>query len=934
MVFEIVGREGELASVGAFVGGDRAGPVGLVLEGDPGIGKSTLWLRGLELARDRGLRVLSSRPAEAEREFAFTGLGDLFDGLLDEVLPALPPPRRRALEVALLLAEAQDPLAPRALAVAVRSALELLVEAQSPLVLAVDDAQWLDGSSAEALAFALRRTSAPIYVLLARRAGTQTNGSRLESALPAPSVEHMHVDPLSVGALHAVVRGRLDRVFSRPTLLRIHETSGGNPFYALEIARALPDELDPQEPLPIPDTLEALVRARIDALPQPSRQALVLLSALGEADAATLRSAGLDIALQEAVSRGIVARAGNRLRFAHPLLASSVYQRADEATRRSSHAVLAETVRDPLERARHLARAAQGPDAEIAASLDEAASFATLRGAPPVAAELNELARGLTPDGDRDGRHRRAIVAATSHLRAGDARRARSLAEETLAEATEDRHRAEALVLMSAVEGSAGSRASAIALRRRALSQARSHPALQAAVHQWLAANLPPSEGVRIKERHARTSLELAEHLDDDALRAGALAVLASLRFEAGEPDALELAERAYALVASRATRDERAQPGTELAHLLAWTSDRLNLLASFVLADILVDIGRFDAARALLDGLERELAQRDEFLEAQTLLHRSFLEFGAGRWSLAHELAQREREIAALYEKPFDMAAFPFYAELALHRGEFERARELAAHGRELAVGYAAALTHAEAVLGLVNRAVGDLVAATAHFACAEDAAETCGRREPTTLWWRADFAEALLELGRVDDAAELLDAWEPDARRLGRDRVIAHVTRCRGLVAAARGDIDLALGTLEQAVDQSEGVADSFGHARALLALGVMRRRARQKRGARETIEAALAGFEQLGEVPWSERARDELGRVSGRRRKEGLTPAERRVAALVAEGRTNREIAAGLFLSERTVASHLTHIYAKLDVRSRTELVRRLHAAEQTV
>ena len=130
-----------------------------------------------------------------------------------------------------------------------------------------------------------------------------------------------------------------------------------------------------------------------------------------------------------------------------------------------------------------------------------------------------------------------------------------------------------------------------------------------------------------------------------------------------------------------------------------------------------------------------------------------------------------------------------------------------------------------------------------------------------------------------------------------------------------------------LEQAVAQHEEVGDAFGRARALLALGVVRRRARQKRPAREAIEAALAGFEQLGAATWAEKARAELGRIGGRTREEGLTAAERRVAALVAEGRTNREVAAALFLGERTVASHLTHIYAKLGVRSRTELARRL-------
>ena len=155
----------------------------------------------------------------------------------------------------------------------------------------------------------------------------------------------------------------------------------------------------------------------------------------------------------------------------------------------------------------------------------------------------------------------------------------------------------------------------------------------------------------------------------------------------------------------------------------------------------------------------------------------------------------------------------------------------------------------------------------------------------------------------------------------------VLVQVTRCRGLVAAAQGDVELAISLLEQAVGRHLAVGDPFGHARALLALGVVRRRSRQKRAAREALEAALVGFDELGAATWVEKARAELGRIGGRTRIHGLTPAEQRVADLVAEGKTNREVAAALFLGERTVASHLTHVYAKLGIRSRTELARKL-------
>jgi DNA-binding CsgD family transcriptional regulator len=149
--------------------------------------------------------------------------------------------------------------------------------------------------------------------------------------------------------------------------------------------------------------------------------------------------------------------------------------------------------------------------------------------------------------------------------------------------------------------------------------------------------------------------------------------------------------------------------------------------------------------------------------------------------------------------------------------------------------------------------------------------------------------------------------------------------VTRCRGLVAAARGEIEVAARLLERAVAEHAAVGDPLGRARALLALGVVQRRARRRSAARSSIEGAVALFNECGARGWAERARSELGRIGGRTREEGLTPAERRVAALVAQGRTNREVAAALVLGERTVETHLTRIYEKLGVRSRTELAR---------
>ena len=334
---------------------------------------------------------------------------------------------------------------------------------------------------------------------------------------------------------------------------------------------------------------------------------------------------------------------------------------------------------------------------------------------------------------------------------------------------------------------------------------------------------------------------------------------------------------------------------------------------------------------RALLEREHEAWRERDEPRSARALWGLAWVEFWAGRWQLAADYAARAHDIAIQYGLEVPQDHLPI-AVIAVHRGQLELALE---HSRR-ALDLAMELTGAQppqhrAVVGLAALGAGDRSAALEWLGKADRRAAEMGWREPSVRWWTGDHVELLLEVGRGEDAVRLLDVWEADAARVAREWVLAHVTRCRGLVAAARGDVEHALDLLAQAVAEHEAVGDPFGRARALLALGIVRRRAREKRPAREAIEAALEGFETIGAAGWAAKARAELGRISGRTRAEGLTAAELRVAALVAEGRTNREVAAALFLGERTVASHLNHIYAKLGVRSRTELALRLRPDE---
>jgi len=906
MMFEIVSREEELGSLRAFIDEAESGPAALVLEGEAGIGKSTLWLAGVEHARTRGLRVLTSRTAEAERGLAHVGLGDLFEDVLDDVLPTLKAPRRRALEAALLLEEAAaDAVDPRALGIATRSALQLLAE-DEPLLVAIDDLQWLDASSADALEFALRRLGeSHVLLLLARRLVDGAQPSGIEQTLGAERVQRLPVGPLSVGALHRFLRDRLGRPFARQTLLRIHERSGGNPFFALELALVLDADVDPLQPLPVPETLEELVRARISGLPASTREALALASALGTPSESLLERAGVAAdALEPAVAAHVVERENGTIRFSHPLLSSVLYRDLGEG-RRSIHGRIATIVDDPLLRARHLALSKDTPDADVAAVLDAAATLAADRGASGLAAELAEQALRLTPMDGCDERHRRALAAARVHHASGEWTRARTIATELLAETEIGSLRAEALVLLAELE----SVDRAVALLEEALREAAARPALQSVIHCRLAWATRFRNGYVRALEHAHAALALAEDLDDDVLRGQAQVVQAILGWIVGDSEAPQLPAKAH-----------------EFATALG--GERLVQEATLAVVNTLASSFRRDEARALLEHEYQEWRERDEPRSARALWGLAWVEFWAGRWELAAAQAAHAHDISIQYglEVPQDLLPI---AVIAVHRGQLELAREHSVRALDLAQEqFALHPPQHLAILGLVALWSGDRSAALEWLGKADRQAAALGWGEPSVRWWSSDYSELLLELGRIDDAVRVLDVWEADAARLGREWVLAHVTRCRGLVAAAQGNVGRAAFLLQRAVAQHEEVGDPFGKARALLAVGIVRRRARQKRPARDAIEAALGGFETIGAAGWAARARGELGRIAGRRRQEGLTAAERRVAALVAEGRTNREVAAALFLGQRTVASHLTHIYAKLGVRSRTELARRLH------
>jgi DNA-binding CsgD family transcriptional regulator len=555
-----------------------------------------------------------------------------------------------------------------------------------------------------------------------------------------------------------------------------------------------------------------------------------------------------------------------------------------------------------------MAAALEEPDAEIAAQLEQAAELARSRGAPSVAAELGEAAARATAPGQEEDRRRRIVRAARDHVASGSAERGFVLANAFLEHARPGPVRAEALALLAHLEGMIDV-STAVDRFREALHEPDIPRELELELHVHLALSLRITEGMRAAERHARLAVELAERQGSDVLGARALATLAIIRFNQGDPGSFALAERAAAL--ARRSGDALAihEATSTLGHCFLWS-------------------GRIDEARHAFEANFRAAAGRDEPTEAETLWYLALVEERAGRLTLAREHAERSRELMFQYaghdlEEPG--AHLPL-ARVAAYLGDVELARELG----ERAYAYAKARGGMStgrvnlALLGSLDHWAGEPARALERFEAFDEQRRAASLTTAMPIHI-ADHVEALLEVGRAADAVALLDLWESDARTLGHRRAIAEVVRCRGLVAANSGDVPAAIALLEKAVAQHEDVGDPFGRARALFLLGLTRRRARQKRAAREAIETALAGFEAIGAAGWAGKARAELGSIGGRTREDGLTPAERRVAALVAEGRTNREVAAALFLGERTVETHLSHVYAKLGIRSRTELAR---------
>ena len=923
---EVVGRDRELEAASAFMEAMVRGPAGLVFAGDPGIGKTTLWMEVLERARERSLLVLSARPVAAEARLAFAALADLLDPVADDAAARLPEPQRRALAVALLREDPGEPrLDQRAVGAATITVLAALART-APVLVAIDDLHWLDHSSARVLAFAARRLGRlPVGLLGCERIGADRKpGLEITRALPEGQVARLVLEPLGMAALDKVVTMRLGRPLTRRALARIGQAAGGNPFFAVEIARSLPDNPAPElAVLPLPDNLRALVGARVVALPERARQALLPAAAL-RSPTVELVAAGMGgtadgsrRALEQAAAAGIVEVSESRVRFTHPLLAATVYSSAMPWERRRAHRRLAAVLDDVEERAWHLALAAETADAELAGFLDTAAEHARARGAPEAAFELTEQALSLTPPGRVADVQQRSIRAAEYHYHAGQPRRARELLDAVLKQAPERRVRADALRLLGEILYHEQSFPEAVRLFEQALEHSTGDAATASALELHLTFATNAAGDFTGAEPHARRALALTGQLGDKPRLAEAIAVSAIVGYLLGRGfDEAEL-DRALKL------EDQQRQTTVEM---------RPSLIAGL----LMLYEGRLERASQLLGGLRQRIVDRGEESDLPYVSGcLAWMECWRGQLAAATAYADEAVETAARTGMDaMRCNALALGSVPAAYAGDAEAARSMAGEALALAAatGYGIGSIWARWALAILALSLRDPAAADAALAPLTAQAERDGVAEPVRVMFLADAIEALVALGQLDRAGRLTGMLEQAARRLQRGWALAQAERCRALLLAADGDLAAAAAAAGAALRGAERLELRLELARTLLVAGEIERRDRRKRSACELLERAASIFQAAGADLWARRTRAELDRAAARRAGDELTDSEKLVADLAASGLTNRQVAARLFMSPKTVEANLARAYRKLGIRSRAELGARLAGADR--
>ena len=906
----LVGREHELALLEGLLAEAVDGrSAAVVLRGEAGIGKTALLRYATARAQSLDFLVLRARGLETESELAFAGLGDLLLPIAD-LLARIPPPQAAAVRGALALG---PPTTASRFAVCAGT-LSVLGEAaeERPVLAVLEDAQWLDHSSAEALGFAARRLDREgIVMLLAVREGEP-------SAFDASGLEELSLAGLAPELGTQLLARAAGAPVPEEVARSLTAAVGGNPLALIELPATLSHgQLAGLEPLDSPPTVPSVTAAfgrLVEALPDDSSTSLLVAAACDSADLDLItracRELGVEAdALLAAEDAGLVTVDSN-VEFRHPLIRAAAYHAAPAGRRREAHRALAVVADDEPRRGWHLAAASQGDDEVAAAVLDAAAEDARARGGHAEAASALERAAGLTPPGPV--RARRLLVAARDARNAGTTGKARRLLSEALPLDDEPRARAQVQHARGAVEMWGGAPRDAHRLLVAEAEIVEPHDADRAARMltdaAWaalMAADI--SSGI---ETGARARAVAERSGGATALSADAVLGIALL-LSGDAKRAIPLLSRYHAARAEIEPPNRLEAIPTPSAQVLTW-------------------LEQYDEAREVaVAAVERARTQSALGALPYALTELSELDFRTGYWPSATANAAEAIRIAEETGQETVLAyALACLARLEAVKGDEEGCRAHAARAIELGehrIG--AAVGFGLSAVGLLELGLGRAKEAVQTLGLLSALAAERGLGEPNVVQWSSDFIEACIRADRKEDAERELLELESRVQETGRMWAAATAARCRGLLVEEPEVTD----AFEAALALHADVPAPFERGRTLLAYGERLRRSRRRTDARPQLREALAVFEKLGAEPWSARARWELtatGEAVGDRTASAtdqLTPQELQVALVVAEGATNREAGAKLFLSPKTIEAHLGRIYRKLGVRSRTELAR---------
>ncbi|MEV0233742.1 AAA family ATPase [Nonomuraea sp. NPDC050786] len=897
----LFGREAELKVLAGLIDGpaDRSG---VLIHGEAGIGKSALVAEAVSAASAAGLHVLMTTGVEAEQNLAYAGLHQLLYPVRAGV-DALPAPQRDALRGALGLA---DTTGPSAYLVGLAT-LSLLAEAAAarPLLVVAEDVHWLDRASADVLAFVARRIeSEPIGMIATLREGER-------SPLQAAGLSPMPVDRLS----DEVAAELLDS--SAPGLTpevraRLLEEAAGNPLALTELSAAMGDPGGPGPVLPLTERLERAFTARAVALPAPARTAL-LVAALNQSDSVseTLAATGLILGsaaeletLAPAVEARLIELAIGTVRFRHPLMRSAIPAASTIAERRQAHLALAKTLYEhPDRRAWHQAAATSGADEAVAAELDRAADRARHRGGVAAAIAALEQAARLSEGQDRKAL--RLLRAAELAVESGSRDTAERLVRDAQALELSPRRRATAAWLLSGFEDGV----------REDVSRVPELAELAASV----AADGQVEPAVRIL---LGAAMRCFWSEPGPAARRSLLDVADRLPVPAGDP-------RMVAIAAYVAPFERGHTVIDELRRLAGAAG--ANPEVDRYLGSAALQVGAFDlAARFSAAAAPGLRAQGRLGLLPRALAVQAWSRARLGDLATAVPVAAEAAAFARESGQPFMYGlATAAQAEIAALRGDHGPARALADEAERVALpaGARPVLATVQLARGLAALSEGrfdDAFAALSRMLDPADPAYQLALR----AYCLAELTEAAVRAGRTDAMRDIVRDLEPAASSTPSPALHIGLRYARAVLAPNEEAEERFTAALR--ADLTGWPAE---RGRLHLAFGEWLRRQRRAVESRTHLRTARETFDALGMAAWGERARQELrgaGESSPNRgadAREKLTPHELNIAQLAAEGLTNREIGQRLYLSHRTVGTHLHRIFPKLGVSSRAELARML-------